>query len=331
MAEKKVHRNNCAALEDLINEFLEVKRPHSQTGAEISNRDRMRLILQPFAKGNHEDLLQSFAAETPYASTDRHRHYKSDMGTSQHPEIQNPEELESIVAKYALDTKVTFLGNRITRQPIEEGEDYQSLRQKQNNAWATASTAIGDDMLSKGNLDRAVRAYQHAIEIDQDCVVAHLKLADIETKRQKWDEVFKHLERALELEPKDERILAILERTIDQSHRRTYRETKEYEVILVRAGKQKERAPSPPRPRSGDRGKRPRSPDDYARRRDRGLNSARGYGSRSPRNSSREHWRGKRRFDEQPPPPPRRRSRSRERRPFNDNYERRGRSPNRRY
>ena len=81
--------------------------------------------------------------------------------------------LSAQLRRFVLCLQSRCMNHFIRRPPVTELQEYTHLRSEQNKAWALATVQSGIDYVAKGENDRAIKAYRHAIEIDANCREAH--------------------------------------------------------------------------------------------------------------------------------------------------------------
>ena len=95
-------------------------------------------------------------------------------------------------------------------------------------SWPTATfqrAAYGWSEFAQQDVETAIRLAQKALEIDEECVLAHSVLARAYTVQQKYDLGLAESERALQINPSDSEVLADARRgaAVDRPHRRVDR------------------------------------------------------------------------------------------------------------
>ena len=263
----ELHMNNCANVEAEIQKFLStltplalsvegaadiadaaVDVPHGPNEKLVRMRDKLRLLCKPFVpklytddhdddfkdnSGGRRDILDYFPRITPYATTNRHRIYGIDDAATQHPDIQNPSRLEEMVDKLELNVYTSLLDPVMIRPCADTDSDYLALRVRQNDDWATSSIATGRDLMAAGNLDKAVSAFSHALEINPKSTVAMLELANLHLKMKRFPLAVKNCERVLlEVDPLNDDAFQLLMTVVEQGRLDDYKKSTSFQSIL---------------------------------------------------------------------------------------------------
>ena len=107
--------------------------------------------------------------------------------------------------------EATRAGNRMARETLERvirmAPGYADAQAELANATFQRATYGWSEFIDQ-DVDTAIRLAQKALEIDQECVVAHSVLARAYTVQQRYDLGLAESERALQLNPNDAEVLA---------------------------------------------------------------------------------------------------------------------------
>lgn len=325
-----VHRNNSAEVEDAIQAFLGTKTQISTLEGvkQVTMRDKARVLVQPFAPSSGslfddqavDPLLAFLEKGGTYATDDRSRVYRSEITTSGHPDVQNPDRVLEMMQDMNVDWRTSFVSDQVRRPSLDASQMYHELRRCQNANWAEATTKDGILLMQQQNYDKAIRAFQHALELEPTYVSASAGLGSAYMAKEMYKDAIAVYESVLRADPMQENTFEMLNKAIDQSHSFEYRRLPFYKSLLALRDRStaavdesrsrhrgRTRSRSPPRQRrtksrsrsNNRRNKRRRSRTRSGSRRRRSR-----YRSRSAesRRSSRRYGRESR-YEELPPPP----------------------------
>ena len=123
----------------------------------------------------------------------------------------NLDAYDQLLRARAQANEATRAGNRMAREALERvitmAPNYADAQAEL--AEATFQRAVyGWSEFAQQDVDAAIRLAQKALEIDEECVLAHSVLARAYTVQQKYDLGLAESERALQLNPSDSEVLA---------------------------------------------------------------------------------------------------------------------------
>jgi len=122
----------------------------------------------------------------------------------------NPFALDEWTMHWGIDTQKCFSSILITQNiytPENENNeernwDYMDMRKKQNSDWAHEMTYKGVTLAKSNEYEKAIKVYNHAIEIDPNCVDAYVAKGAAYANQEHYMLAIKNFEKALQIDPK---------------------------------------------------------------------------------------------------------------------------------
>ncbi|KXS13917.1 hypothetical protein M427DRAFT_58171 [Gonapodya prolifera JEL478] len=129
----------------------------------------------------------------------------------------NPYTYEQWKDAWHVDDREFFLMDRHKLVQNETKEDYLSLRRRQNRTWAEETTAQGSRLVKQKENDKAIRVFNHAIDIDPDYADAFVGRGCAYANTKRYRDAIDDFKRALAIDPAHSNAKLYLDETRNRS------------------------------------------------------------------------------------------------------------------